>query len=79
MIKYFSEFCINLYKWLRPSNSKGLAHCAMLHGNTNNIMASSKQAVAVLASMFNVKVYDPKRWIMVFVINGIYQDTKYCP
>ena len=23
MIKYFSEFCINLYKWLRPSNSKG--------------------------------------------------------
>ena len=30
MIKYFSEFCINLYKWLRPSNSKGLAHCAMV-------------------------------------------------
>ena len=29
MIKYFSEFCINLYKWLRPSNSKGLAHCAL--------------------------------------------------
>ena len=29
MIKYFSEFCINLYKWLRPSNSKGLAHCAV--------------------------------------------------
>ena len=51
----------------------------MLHGHTNHIMASSKQAVAVLASMFNVKVYDPKRWIMVFVINGIYQDTKYCP
>lgn len=46
----------------------------MLHGHTNHIMASSKQA-----SMFNVKVYDPKRWIMVFVINGIYQDTKYCP
>ena len=53
----------------------------MLHGHTNpnHIMASSKQAVVVLASMFNVKVYDPKRWIMVFVINGIYQDTKYCP
>ena len=30
MIKYFSEFCINLYKWLRPSNSKGLAQCAMV-------------------------------------------------
>ena len=29
MIKYFSEFCINLFKWLRPSNSKGLAQCAM--------------------------------------------------
>ena len=29
MIKYFSEFCINLYRWLRPSNSKGLAHCAL--------------------------------------------------
>ena len=51
----------------------------MLHGHTNHIMASSKQAVVVLASMFNVKVYDPKRRMMVFVINGIYQDTKYCP